>query len=272
MTPALQKHGSSQADRLDPSTKASFSELLKEYTSMGFTFVAASGDDGAQGAGGNGSHFEDTAFASPYAVMVGATSWDPYKFPFPPCVEGARAQCPEVAAHCGNLGGISVISSGGGFASMYLRPSYQAEAVMRYLDWATSTGNLPGTGVMNPAGRGYPDVALLGVRCNATPPPPTTTTSPPRTPPHTHTDIHTSTHPHTHTSTPTVRHLMWLCACAIMCQQNELAPNPASLSFSGRDPRHHMRLNYRCRGLRSCTSDLSGVLGGVFLCVWGVFW
>ena len=167
---------------------------------MGFTFVAASGDDGAQGAGGNCSHFETTAFASPYAVMVGATSWDPYEFPFPPCVKGDRAQCSEVAAQCGNLGGLSVISSGGGFASMYSRPSYQDAAATRYLKWAADSKNLPGNGTINPAGRGYPDVALLGLRCNS--PAPDTPDTPTPTPHRlslspTHTHALTLTHMHT---------------------------------------------------------------------------
>lgn len=52
-----------------------------------------------------------------------------------------------------------VITSGGGFSTVFSRPSYQNSSVISYFQGLT-TQPAPG---FNPQGRGYPDVALLGV-------------------------------------------------------------------------------------------------------------
>jgi subtilase family serine protease len=60
---------------LDPSTKSEIASLIQESTAQGTTFVVASGDDGARQAQGSCTLFDDTLLASPYAVVVGGTSW-----------------------------------------------------------------------------------------------------------------------------------------------------------------------------------------------------
>lgn len=52
-----------------------------------------------------------------------------------------------------------MITSGGGFSTVFARPGYQAYSVPAYFS-RLSTQPAPG---YNPGGRGYPDVALLGI-------------------------------------------------------------------------------------------------------------
>jgi tripeptidyl-peptidase-1 len=51
--------------------------------------------------------------------------------------------------------------SGGGFSNVFPRPSYQDAAVKHFL--STAGGQLPLRRYFNSSGRGYPDLATLGV-------------------------------------------------------------------------------------------------------------
>ena len=53
--------------------------------------------------------------------------------------------------------------SGGGFSTVFARPSYQDAAVTNYL---SSAANLPAASFYNATGRGYPDVSALGTNYN----------------------------------------------------------------------------------------------------------
>jgi tripeptidyl-peptidase I len=53
------------------------------------------------------------------------------------------------------------ITSGGGFSTYYLQPSYQKEAVARYFKLAAAAGKSAVTGY-KADGRGYPDISLAG--------------------------------------------------------------------------------------------------------------
>jgi len=54
-----------------------------------------------------------------------------------------------------------LITSGGGFSTVWPAPSWQTKAVQSYLS-NNATGALPPTSAFASTGRGYPDVALLG--------------------------------------------------------------------------------------------------------------
>ena len=82
--------------------------------------------------------------SSPYVLTVGATM-------------GPNTGGPEVVCQS-NLGG--TITSGGGFSTYFPQPSWQASAVTSYL--LSAIGQSAGKGY-NPNGRGYPDIAFLGV-------------------------------------------------------------------------------------------------------------
>jgi len=63
---------------------------------------------------------------------------------------------PEIVCSSGTGG---LITSGGGFSTVFAQPSYQADVVNAYL---ASSVTLPPTGMYNAAGRGYPDLSLVG--------------------------------------------------------------------------------------------------------------
>jgi len=134
---------------------------------MCVTIVASSGDDGA-------SYYFPTTSSCLCKDYTGSSSYNPSTvgswsgngyFPVFP------ASCPYVTAvgatmgpNLGNeevvcqsqLGG--AITSGGGFSAYYARPSWQTDAVSAYFAQVS-----PASGY-NPSGRGYPDVALIGVQ------------------------------------------------------------------------------------------------------------
>jgi tripeptidyl-peptidase I len=117
----------------------------------GTTVLFASGDEGVgqdpfcfTNDGRNRSTFLPVFPAGcPYVTSVGAT----YMFN------------PEVAAL--ETGFSSVVTSGGGFSNHFARPDYQKRAVERYLE---NNNYFPQySGLFNPGGRGYPDIAAQGV-------------------------------------------------------------------------------------------------------------
>jgi tripeptidyl-peptidase-1 len=125
-----------------------FDQEAAKLGARGLTVVVSSGDDGVanfearsnKGACGFTPSFPATATN---IVAVGAT-------------QGPESGGPEIM--CSSKTG-GVITSGGGFSTVFTQPSYQASAVSGYM---SSGVKLPPSNMYNGAGRGYPDVAVLG--------------------------------------------------------------------------------------------------------------
>ncbi|XP_038626416.1 tripeptidyl-peptidase 1 [Tachyglossus aculeatus] len=114
-------------------------ELMKAGA-RGLTLLFASGDSGAGcRTVASGTHVFRPSFpaSSPYITAVGGTS---FRNPF--------LVTDEVADYI----------SGGGFSNAFPRPSYQEEAVSKFLHSST---RLPPSSYFNATGRAYPDVAAL---------------------------------------------------------------------------------------------------------------
>jgi len=114
--------------------------------------MVSSGDDGANGSGARNNVPAGCGFSpsypatSPYVTSVGAT-------------QGPEAGQPEIGCSSSTSG---LITSGGGFSTVWTAPSYQQSVVNAYLSQSNSTGMMPPTSAYVAGGRGYPDVALLG--------------------------------------------------------------------------------------------------------------
>lgn len=131
----------------DPSLMNRFNDEAMKLAARGLTIVVASGDDGVANflARGNASAcgFNPAFPASAiYATAVGAT-------------QGPENSSVEIACTSSTGGGIT---TGGGFSNVFNQPSYQSAAVSNYLNSA----QLPPSGMYNSAGRGYPDVSMMG--------------------------------------------------------------------------------------------------------------
>lgn len=108
--------------------------------------MVASGDDGAPGSNARGNPSKcgitpSFPAACPHVTAVGAT-------------QGPEANKPEIA-ESSSTGGL--ITTGGGFSTIFDQASWQESAVNAYLKSST----LP-TGSFNQKGRGYPDVGMMG--------------------------------------------------------------------------------------------------------------
>jgi len=115
----------------------------------GVSIIISSGDDGvanflARSDPSQCGFSPSFPATSPSITAVGATQG--------PEFGGA----PEVVCSSG-LGGL--ITSGGGFSTVFTQPSYQSTSVNDYL---TSSIPLPPSAMWNAQGRGYPDVAVVG--------------------------------------------------------------------------------------------------------------
>ena len=114
---------------------------------QGISVLVSSGDGGVGGPrgtcpGGNGKFFVDFWASCPFVTAVGATQ--------------LASDGTEVAAQDPSVD----FSSGGGFSSVFPRPSYQDTAVSGYVSKnlaSNSTSNQ-----FNVSGRAYPDVSALG--------------------------------------------------------------------------------------------------------------
>lgn len=115
-------------------------ELVKSGT-RGISILFASGDSGCAGVCRDGNESPDYPASSPYVTSVGST-------------------------YGGNPGAsptdeTAVAFSGGGFSNYFGQPSWQSDAVTKYLSEAN--GDLPDSDKFNTSGRGYPDVSAQGV-------------------------------------------------------------------------------------------------------------
>lgn len=124
-----------------------FNTEVQKLGLRGVTVVVSSGDDGVAGNAARSDlqycgYSASFPASSPYVTAVGAT-------------QGPETGKPEVV--CSSKTG-GVITSGGGFSSVFPRPSYQSAKVSEYFK---SVASAPISGY-NANGRGYPDVSVLG--------------------------------------------------------------------------------------------------------------
>jgi len=136
------------------SDASSFSTAAQQLGLQGYTIFASSGDSGAAGviydvlsAGGSCEYQPQFPASCPYVTAVGAT-------------QGPEANPPSAEIVCSTATG-ALITSGGGFSTIFSQPSYQTSAVQSYFSAASAAGTSPGGGY-NSAGRGYPDLAAMG--------------------------------------------------------------------------------------------------------------
>lgn len=117
----------------------------------GVTLTASSGDDGAASSRARNSalycgYHPSFPASSPYVLAVGGTM-------------GPEKGQSEIVCQS-DRGGI--ITSGGGFSSVYSSPSWQTNATQGYLAKIHGTNRNPKNGY-NTGGRGYPDVSALAL-------------------------------------------------------------------------------------------------------------
>jgi tripeptidyl-peptidase-1 len=108
----------------------------------GLSIMFATGDQGVWGRSGvlGGKFNPDFPTGSPYITGVGGTDF----------------------LKTGEIGDETAWNDGGGgFSNTFARPSYQAEAVQKYLSAGSSTPKFPPAKYFNASGRGYPDIAAL---------------------------------------------------------------------------------------------------------------
>ena len=141
-----------------------FNTEAQKLGTMGVTITISSGDNGVtwssstcnQNSGSSTSpwtgtntwtgegYFPSFPATSPYVTAVGAT-------------QGPEEGQPEIPCQA-DLGG--VITTGGGFSTYFAQPSWQSTYVTNYFATVTTQP----AGGYNVEGRGYPDVAMLGVK------------------------------------------------------------------------------------------------------------
>lgn len=132
---------------VDPTVRSRFETEAQTLGARGITIIIASGDDGvanfpARTDPNQCGFFPSYPASSPYVTAVGAT-------------QGPEAGTTEIA-ESSSTGGL--ITTGGGFSTVWNQPTWQQTAVQKYLNSA----QLPSAGSFNNTGRGYPDVAVLG--------------------------------------------------------------------------------------------------------------
>jgi tripeptidyl-peptidase-1 len=114
----------------------------------GITFLFSSGDSGIQGAGNPWAVYDlDASFPSscPFVTSVGGTV--------------VESSLQETAMIMGTTSG--VLSSSGGFSTLFTRPSYQDSQVLPYIS-SINPAYSTLTGYNGTTGRGFPDIAAVG--------------------------------------------------------------------------------------------------------------
>jgi len=141
-------YGSIEDSMSETTTLNRFNQEVASLGAQGITVVVSSGDDGVANFGARsdktqcGFHPSYPA-TSPYVVAVGAT-------------QGPESGKPETACQS-DTGGI--ITTGGGFSTVFAQPSYQSTEVAKFQ--SNSTACPPKT-MFASNGRGYPDVSMAG--------------------------------------------------------------------------------------------------------------
>jgi len=133
---------------VNPTLMKYFNGELCKLAIRGITIIVSSGDYGAPGLEGCGLTKDDAKICTlnpffpancPYVTSVGATMG-------PECGKN------EMAAYYP----YSAITTGGGFSNVFSRPSWQKNAVKKFLKGEQEKD------YFNVYGRGYPDVSVLG--------------------------------------------------------------------------------------------------------------
>lgn len=114
------------------------------------TILVSSGDDGvanfqARSDASKCGYNPSFPATSPYVTAVGAT-------------QGPESNTTETAC-LSNTGG--VITTGGGFSTIFSAPSYQSAAISDYFS-SLSAAETPASGYAS-KGRGYPDISMAGL-------------------------------------------------------------------------------------------------------------
>jgi len=140
-------YGSIESEEVQ-SDMQSFNTAAMKLGTQGLSILIASGDDGVANFNARGDPsacgFNPSYPATvPYITAVGAT-------------QGPEAGTTEIA--CSSKTG-GLITTGGGFSAVFTQPNYQSAAVAAYFK---SSVTFPPSNQYNGAGRGYPDVALVG--------------------------------------------------------------------------------------------------------------
>lgn len=129
-----------------------FETTARLLSLQGVTLLAGSGDDGVSGhstrvSAENCGYHPIWPTTSPYVVSIGGT-------------QGPESGSTEIA--CSSKTG-GVITTGGGFSTLYSRPSWQDTLVSNY--FAVVNASPPATGY-NENGRAYPDVSAMAYNYN----------------------------------------------------------------------------------------------------------
>lgn len=124
-----------------------FNNACITASALGVTIMVSSGDDGVAGNSArrnpnNCGYSPSWPATAPYVTAVGAT-------------QGPESGTTEIMC-ASNTGG--VITSGGGFSTIFSAPSWQTSAIATYFSTVTTQ---PVSGY-TASGRGYPDISLLG--------------------------------------------------------------------------------------------------------------
>jgi tripeptidyl-peptidase-1 len=159
-------HSMSYGGQENGNSKSLMDSTNTEFMKMGvrgLTIMISSGDDGAAGSGARGNSANcgfnpSWPATSPYILAVGATQF-----------QGGSATGAQIPCQSNNVPA-SLITTGGGFSSVFAAPSYQTSAISAYLSSGVAIPNQvsQATAFTYPApgfwagGRGYPDVAALG--------------------------------------------------------------------------------------------------------------
>jgi len=133
----------------DPNDMNRFDAEAQKLGARGLSIIISSGDDGvanflARNDPSSCGFSPSFPATSPSVTALGATQGPEY------------GGGPEIVCSSGTGG---LITSGGGFSTVFAQPSYQSAVVNQYLD---SSVQLPPSSMYNGAGRGYPDVSLVG--------------------------------------------------------------------------------------------------------------
>jgi tripeptidyl-peptidase-1 len=136
-------------DTYPASLANTFNTEAAKLGTMGVSILVSSGDDGvanfnARDDASECGYHPSFPASSPYVTAIGATS-------------GPEAGTTEIACTSDTDG---LITTGGGFSTMFAQPSWQSSAVTSYFN-SLSAAKKPASGY-NANGRGYPDVSMLG--------------------------------------------------------------------------------------------------------------
>lgn len=135
---------------LSKSEVNSFNTEAMKLGAQGVTIVASSGDDGvanfqARSSSRKCGYTPSFPASSPYVVAIGGT-------------QGPEAAKTEIACQADQGG---VITTGGGFSTVFAAPSYQTSAVKGYFA-GLSSSQKPASGYST-TGRGYPDISMAAL-------------------------------------------------------------------------------------------------------------